>query len=238
MSIASISKKLNISLDLLYSIYGHKAYNSLTKGIIFQKRNPWDSKISEESEEVVKQIIQLLLDGKTYDEISDITKVRKGKISDIRCKREWQWLTKDIMFPKLKVSHPNKKRKINQYNKQGRYLKTFDSASDAIKELKDVKLHYSAITKSCKDLTNAITSGGYLWKYYDEYSDCKDLIIVKKVVKRNRIAVNQYSQDDVLLNTYSSYYDGYNATGVSASMISNACKTGKIAGGYIWRHAS
>lgn len=233
--ITLISKKLDISIHLIYSIYNHKAYNSLTKDIVFKERRSWNNKISEED---VRYVIQLLLDGKTYDEIFDITNIDKKQISDIRNKRSWKWITEDIIFPKLNVSHPNKMKKINQYSKDGKYIKTFNSATDVIKELKDFNIHHSSIVQSCKDDTNVRTSGGYLWKYYEEYSDCKDLTIKNKIVKRNRIAVNQYSNDYEFIRQFNSFYEAYQYTGICASMISNACKNNKIAGGYIWEYAS
>lgn len=233
-SIVSISKKLNISLDLIYSIYQHKAYKSLTSSMVFPKRRPNKSKLAEMT---VREIVRLLLEEKTYDEISKVTNVDKKTISEIRSKHTWKWLTENIIFPDLKISHPNHRRKINQYTINGLFIKTYDSATDAIDELSNTTINYSSIVASCVDDTNNRTSGGYIWKYYDEYPECNNIEIKKKIPKRIRIPINQYSKDGIFIKTYSSYYEGYKETGISPSTISKACKTGKIASGYMWKYA-
>lgn len=233
-SIVSISKKLNISLDLIHSIYQHKAYKSLTSSMVFPKRRPNKSKLAEIT---VREIVRLLLEEKTYDEISKVTNVDKKTISEIRSKHTWKWLTENIIFPDLKISHPNHRRKINQYTINGLFIKTYDSATDAIDELSNTTINYSSIVASCVDDTNNRTSGGYIWKYYDEYPKCNNIEIKKKIPKRNRIPINQYSEDGIFIKTYSSYYEGYKETGINPSTISKACKTGKIASGYMWKYA-
>lgn len=53
------------------------------------------------------------------------------------------------------------KRKINQYDLQGNFIKTWDSISEAQKKLK-----INNISRACIKLKN--TSGCYIWRYVDE----------------------------------------------------------------------
>lgn len=58
------------------------------------------------------------------------------------------------------IKHYN--RKINQYDLDGNFIKTWDSAKDV--EIK-TNIHNSAICNCCKNKRK--TAGGYIWKYVD-----------------------------------------------------------------------
>ena len=58
------------------------------------------------------------------------------------------------------IKHYN--RKINQYDLDGNFIKTWDSAKDI--EIK-INIHKSAICNCCKNKRK--TAGGYIWKYVD-----------------------------------------------------------------------
>lgn len=54
------------------------------------------------SEEFIKNIITMLLDGKTNREIEVLTGYSAKEVSKIRHKYRWTYLTKDLTFPKVK----------------------------------------------------------------------------------------------------------------------------------------
>lgn len=54
------------------------------------------------TEEQIKQVIDLLLDGKTNKEIEKLTGLSYGIIRSVRNKKAWLSLTKNIEFPKIK----------------------------------------------------------------------------------------------------------------------------------------
>ena len=55
------------------------------------------------------------------------------------------------------------KRKVLQFEKTGKFIKEFESATNASKETKTCQ---SAITLACQGKYK--TAGGYIWKYYEE----------------------------------------------------------------------
>lgn len=59
----------------------------------------------------------------------------------------------------------SKTTKVNQYDKQGNFIKQWNSIDDACKTL---KLNHANICTTCKGNTNRKLVGGYLWKYVEE----------------------------------------------------------------------
>jgi hypothetical protein len=88
--------------------------------------------------------------------------------------------------------HDKHKVKVNQYSLDGRYLKTFESLSDAAREIKSTSTN---IRSACKGRRKS--AGGYRWKYLNqEFPKGKDIGEVKRNKTNKWIKVN-YSD-----NTY------------------------------------
>lgn len=152
----------------------------------------------------------------------------------------YQWRlgkNKSTILPYKKNSdryHHTKNRirfAVNQYTKDGKYINTFDSASDVGKYLnKD----YSSITACCKG--NLKTAYGYQWRYADVGK--RD---IKPVQRRNDYQhlekrVFQFTKDGKCIKMFNSIKNASKETGICASGISN-CLCGKYqtSGGFVWK---
>jgi len=64
---------------------------------------------------------------------------------------------------KLKTKYGTKKRKVNQYDLNGKFIKTFESLTEAAKS---AKISRTMILLCCKAMRHS--GAGYQWRYYDE----------------------------------------------------------------------
>lgn len=130
---------------------------------------------------------------------------------------------------------PNKKE-ISQYDKNGKFIKKYDSILSASKEL---GIEHAVISRCCND-TQRI-AGGYIWRYSDVELTIEHLKWCNETSERPTIrrAVSQYSKDGNLLKQYESIATASLETGILSGSISVCCSGNgrqKTAGGYIWRY--
>lgn len=123
--------------------------------------------------------------------------------------------------------------KINQYNINGEYIKTWDSISEAAKKY----------VVSVKSISNALNENkhtnirNFQWRRYNEYSECKNIEpwIRTKDFSYCMKKVRQYDADGNLIDTYDSVTNASRATGINISGISNCCRgILKTSGGFIF----
>lgn len=114
LSYSEIAKKYNVNKSLVSNIVSKKSWKYLTKDIIFpDKINNMHSKLMKND---VKKIIDLLIEGKSNCEISEMFNVDRKTISDIRNHKTWISLTNNIIFPKndnLKRGKDNNNSKLS-----------------------------------------------------------------------------------------------------------------------------
>ena len=120
-------------------------------------------------------------------------------------------------------------KKVNQYDKNGNYIKTYDSCSEAARIL---EVSNSAISNACKK--HSLCSE-YQWRYQDESNINKDSIGKYNSELFNNKEVCQYTLDGEYIKSYSSITIAQRETG--ASKIGMVC-VGKrhSSGGYIWKY--
>lgn len=164
--ISEVAKIINVSDQILYKIYYGKLYKKIFDSDIFVKRmwvkgeNHYNSVISNE---LAKEIIELLKDGLTNLEIANTFKINNRIVSDIRHHHAWNHLTKDIVFPVPKIKQPSRYRKIAQYDLNNNYIQTFDSLKDVMEYL-----NINGTGNLCSVLNGRRkTAYGYIWKYAD-----------------------------------------------------------------------
>lgn len=107
-SYSQLSQKHNISYDIVASVAGHASWRYLTDGVDFPKANISTRKNVKLTEQDVLEIIGLLQDGYTNNEISELFNVNIHTISDIRNHKTWKEFTKDIEF----IRSPRNKKYI------------------------------------------------------------------------------------------------------------------------------
>ena len=123
-----------------------------------------------------------------------------------------------------------KRSKIVQYSLQGEFIKTWDSISEAGREL---NIDISSIAKCCKGIHRY--SGGYIWKYLEDGLTEEDIIMRNKT-KREK-CVTQYSMSGELVCMFKSAREASLNTGVHYNSIVRCCrKERKTAGGFIWEY--
>jgi hypothetical protein len=124
-------------------------------------------------------------------------------------------------------------KKINQYKKDGTFIKTWDAIILASQEL---NLSYKTIQNCVKEVKPSC--GGYIWKDYAKYKECINIQAFKdNSIKR----VNQYSIEGNFIKTWTSITEAGIELSLNTSSIGKCCRqepsTYQI-GGFIWRYSS
>jgi len=123
-----------------------------------------------------------------------------------------------------------RRRAVNQYTKDGIFIKRWDSIKDAENEL---GIDGSSIIDVCKQRTKIRhTAGGFVWSYYNEPFINTSLDNVPNGVK-----IDQYSKDGVFIKTYKSLREAGISTNMPWQNIQCCCNgRTKYAKGYIWKY--
>lgn len=123
------------------------------------------------------------------------------------------------------VQEPYKKR-INQYNLDGTFVKTWNGVREAAREL---GINRSGI-QSC--LSGKKPSAfNYIWKYYEGTTEN-----IEPHFSINPI--DQYNQQGELINTFKSSGEAEKKTGIKSGSITKVCEGKRVrAGGFIWRYS-
>ncbi len=120
------------------------------------------------------------------------------------------------------------KRETHQYSLEGSYIKSFNSASDAMLELKGYK-DPTAICAACNNIV--YSAYGYRWSY----NKIKKLPEVSKNYKE--IAIIQMDKNNNFIKVWKSKTEAQKI--LKISNISRALKSPeKLAGGYKWKYES
>ena len=124
---------------------------------------------------------------------------------------------------------------VLQYDKQGNFIKEWESASKAAKNLNK---HSAAITECCRGFRKSIY--GFIWRHKDNPIELSPKFISKKEKKEKLPPyyhpINQYDLNGILIKTWNNIKIAGNVLNIKSSSISS-CISGKYktAGGYIWK---
>lgn len=120
--------------------------------------------------------------------------------------------------------------KINQYTKEGKYIKTFDSIATCSVET-GIQYHYIYAAIKANSLYNKM----YYFRIYDDNTD--DIEVDNKPRGRSAKSVVQYTKEGVEVKQWDSIREASKALKIAKTHIS-ACCVGKIKsiGGYVWRY--
>lgn len=159
----------------------------------------------------------------------------------------YQWRFSDdcddvsmVIYKKPKRSSGGKNHnavKINQYDRNGKYIKTWNCIRDAAKFY---KINDSTINGALNE-NNHKMAKGFQWRRFEEYNECSN---IEKYERKHDYSycmkkVAQYDLNNKLLKIYDSGKLASEKTNVSQTCISSCCKGHtKTAGGYIWKYAS
>lgn len=120
-----------------------------------------------------------------------------------------------------------KKIKVNQYDLNGKYIKTWGSAKEACDKLHLNRGHVSQVCSGGRK-----SSGGYMWRFFVNTKD------IKPVHRRDSSrSVVQYSLDGKFIKKWGSATEAAKGVGVTRSSISLACiGTYKSSAGFKWTY--
>jgi group I intron endonuclease len=97
--ISEIAKIYNVSIGIINCIYYKRSWTYLTDKICFPKRtenaNRQKSKLNDD---IVKNIIQDIIKHVSYKDIMNKYDIQRYIINNIKFKKSWKHLTKDIIF--------------------------------------------------------------------------------------------------------------------------------------------
>lgn len=127
-----------------------------------------------------------------------------------------------------------KKRRIRQYSLDGKFIREWESATDAIRELKFSKRAISKLLDCLKK--NKYSYQNYIWRYADEYEEVLQLNEDEFVPKTNAVKVAMYSLDMKLIRIFDSISDAARYVSVSVTSIHKCLnEEQKTSAGYIWK---
>lgn len=189
---------------------------------------------------------------KVYNSIQDAKKDIKGNGIQECCEGKfytsggyrWEYFNeiKKEMFikqrEKLHKQYINKqnKRKIDQYSKEGKFIKTWNSCMEIERTLGIGNSHISRVCRGVKDRK---TAGGFIWKYHDKQKN--DIKIKNELINKNKITkytVYQMDKSKNILKIWKSASQAAKELNISRFNISLVCNNKKeLAGGYKWKYA-
>lgn len=222
-----IANELHVSEAIIKNICYKRCYSDLTKDYVFQERYNNGLTSNVIIEEDVQEIIVRLQKGESCLSISQDYNVSSNTINDINVHKTWKRLTKDIVFPDRKrACDKSRNKKVVQYDKEGNYIKKFNSMRQASREL-DIAI--SVVERLCQG--KAKKDRGYTLRLEEEnfnkYNDIQNF-------KEHRI--DQYDLEGNFIKTFSSMKEA-NATLSRGRVDSVIQGKSKSAGGYYWcRH--
>jgi len=137
--------------------------------------------------------------------------------------------------------------KINQYDLDGKFIKTWDSLADIIRFFGNS----GNIIKVCKSnrlKTRKVTAFNYIWRYFEEYPNNNDIEISQEELKireakyknsacKEKVCINKYDLFNNYLCTYDSIKEAAKSVNGNPSGIVVVAKgRRKTYKGYIWKY--
>lgn len=119
----------------------------------------------------------------------------------------------------------NPKKPVNQYNKNGEFIRQWESASEAGRKL---GIHSNQIGSCCT--LRLDSAGGFVWRYADFEGEVGQWV-------GNRKPVLQYEKDGSFVKEWASATEAASAFNTSVSRITECCKgIYKTSHGYVWKY--
>ena len=213
-----------------------------------EKRKKIEAYDDLESEETPPKIKQYDLTGALFGEYTSPKKAYKAtgvRIRDIISNCEgtkksvagfmWRYAHLEKRrqiesYTELLTGEPE--RKIKQYDKNGNFLKEYDSLEIACKS---VGLRGVQLKASCEGRSKS--AGGFMWRYSNLEKRKKIEAYKRRDVGIKPRRVKQYDKTGKFLREYTSAREAAEVIGVKTVNIFASCQgKQKTAGGYIWKY--
>lgn len=141
-------------------------------------------------------------------------------------------------FKKSKELIERQSKKIAQYTLDGKFIQSFQSATEANRQLGINSRHISSCCHGRRK-----TIGGFIWRFYENDNDLTDLSQYQPKTRFNNelrsTPINQYDDSGCLVKTYPSIAEAARQLGSSAGCIANVLKGHyKKTNGFRFRYAN
>lgn len=172
-----------------------------------------------------ERIVELWESGMSISDVNNVTGIGENFISSVVQELpNFKEHTQEIITSRIRKTRG---RRIKQYSLTGEFVKEYETASDARREL---GLSSSTQIISCCQIPT-YTCHGYLWRYAEDEPPEKNT----HYGKRRR--VDQYDTDMNYITTYSTITEAAEKCGTKPGAISDSCTHDNWkAGGYFWRY--
>lgn len=208
-------------------IYWIKYYNSYYNG--YNSTFGGDGHKTRDDELIIK----LFNDGKTTQEICEITKYNKNTVYKAY---KLNNLTEENLQRKNEKIKLRCSKQVEQYDLEGNFIKLWGSASECGRALGNQSL----ISAICRQEKNILSAYGYLFKYADDPQDISvwvSRLNNKKNSGKKKKRIGQYDLNWNLITTYESGSEAARALKKKdKSNICAAARKEKKAYGFLWKY--
>ena len=178
-------------------------------------------------------ILKLFNEGKTTEEICQITKYNRGTVYKSYSINE---ITEENLKRKRQTIKERDSRKVEQYSLDGTFIKLWDSATECGQFFGSQSL----ISALCRQEPNVLSAYNYLFKYLDDPKDISswvDRFNNKKRGGKPKKEICQYDNNWNLISSYDSASAAAKALGKKdkSNICAAARKEGK-AYEYYWKY--
>lgn len=186
-TIYDIAKRYHYSEDAIYRIKYRYNYTDISKNYTFPSK-----RISED--DVIK-VCELIMQNKTFEEISKITGISVSTISHISNRTSWTHITEKYDFPNRKIMTPEKRELIIKVCELLRDGKSPKEVSEELKVSKPFVQHIAS-REQYTDISKDYIFNYCRFKVSDEvvHNICKDLesdkYTNKEIAKRNNVSTS------------------------------------------------
>lgn len=178
-------------------------------------------------------IVKLFREGYTTQEICEITGYNRQTIYR---SYDINGLIEDNNKRKAEQNRERCSRTVDQYSLDGKYIKTWPSATECGKNLGN----QGFISAICRQEKSILSAYGFLFKYTDDPRDISEWVVRlknKKDAGKPKKPIEQYDSDNNLICTYESASAAATAMGKKdKSNICAAARKGVKAYGYYWKY--
>src|SRR5688572_4474169 len=121
-------------------------------------------------------------------------------------------------------------KKVNQYDLNGNFIKTWQSATIAAKE---IKVSQGKISSCCRQNNINFTAFGYQWRFYEG-----NINNIEKFIPHKKInEVLQYDLEGNFIREWLNANDAYKELGINGSNILKVCRGERESTcGFIWKY--
>ena len=121
---------------------------------------------------------------------------------------------------------PQNYKKVNQYDLNGIYIKTWDSLVSAANSVNKCSTDLGAVCQNQRK-----SAGGFMWKFYDDYPDCLNIESYNPIL----LKVGQYDLNGNLIKIWNSISEAAKSLNLKYDSIQSAAfNPGRKTGGYMW----